>query len=77
MTYTEFYQDYKQLSEYNPSYRLGQHFINLFIEDDSDPLLEGLWQADYKSATMMISDIINTYQWDYNNMPLLKEGSSR
>ena len=77
MTYAEFYQDYNKISEQTPSYRIGQHFINLFIEDESDPLLEGLWQADYRDAVLMISNIINTYQWDYDNLPLLDRGNTK
>lgn len=74
MTYTNFILDYLEKSKQTPSYRLGQHFINLFIEDESDPLIEGLWQADHVLAGIMIINIINTYQWDYDDMPLLDRG---
>ncbi len=74
MTYAEFYQDYIKLREQTPNYRLGQHFIDLFIKDDCDPLLEGLWQANERDAVLIISNIVNTYQWDYSSMPLLDKG---
>lgn len=74
MTYVEFYQDYIKLREQTPNYRLGQHFINLFIKDESDPVLEGLWQANERDALLIISNIVNTYQWDYSSIPLLDKG---
>lgn len=74
MTYAEFYQDYKQLREQNPSYRLGQHFINLFIEDESDPLIEGLWQASHADAMSTIFNVMWAYQWNHNDMPLRVKG---
>ena len=74
MTYVEFHQDYNKISEETPSYRIGQHFINLFIEDESDPLIKGLWQANHADAMIIIFKVMWVYQWDQNDMPLIVEG---
>jgi len=66
--------DYTEKSVKSPNYRLGQHFINLFIEDESDPIFNGLWQADQKEAFIIILDVMKAYQWDYDNMPLKSKG---
>lgn len=73
MTYADFYKSYLAIKEKNPSYRLGQHFVIMFIKDEcSDPEVRSLWNAKDEKATAMIKNVIDKYQWDMNNMPVLK-----
>ena len=73
MTLTDLYTTYYTIKETNPSYRLGQHFINLCIKDESDPLLNGLWEKDGVEAEEIILKVIDTYQWDCYNLPVVNE----
>ena len=77
MTYQQFLADYYTLIN-DPSvgktYRLGQHFINLFIVDSSDIRMQKLWnETQLKLAKVEICKYINEMQWDYEDLPLLKK----
>ena len=56
-----------------PDYRLGQHFINLFIKDSmSDERFDRLWNLDDADSVRLIYEICLDYQWDFNNLVLLE-----
>lgn len=73
-TYDEFIASYHKIKDANPSYRLGQHFINCFIKDSSSPDMQKLWnntsQSNCVTAIMLI---MHDYSWDYRSMPLLEK----
>ena len=75
MTYQQFLADYYTLiSDPNigKTYRLGQHFINLFIKDSSSHRMQCLWnETRIKIAEFGICDYIEEMQWDYEDLPLL------
>jgi len=72
-TYDEFIVAYHNIKATNPSYRLGQHFINCFIKDSTTPNMQKLWnnksQSDCVTSIMLI---MQDYKWDYRSMPLLE-----
>jgi len=70
MIYKDFIKDFNYHQEKSPSYRLGQHFINVFIKDEDDELIGDLWNKSGTSAVKHINRIIETYQWDYNDLPV-------
>lgn len=76
-TYQDFIISWKQINDRVPSYRLGQHFINLFIKDCSDftcsEVCKGLWNKTGDEAFKQIKDIINVYQWDLNDLPIMNK----
>ena len=70
MTYVDFLQDYFDKRKKCEDYRLGQHFINLFIKDSSTPRMCTLWEEkDVLKAEKQIHEIINILQWDYDDLP--------
>ncbi len=74
MTYEDFLISYFKRLEQWEDYRLGQHFCNLFIKDSSTPTMCRLWEErDFQKATGMILVLIDIYQWDYNDLPVIKE----
>ena len=77
MTYQQFIEDYNQLindTAVGKTYRLGQHFINLFIKDSSSAEMQCLWnQSDIESAKFAICVFIDDMQWDWEDLPLLKK----
>jgi len=73
MTYLEFVQDYVRIKQNNPSYRFGQHFINLFIKEESDVAIQGLWDKTEDEAIIQIYYIIEKYQWDFNCLVVVRE----
>ena len=73
MTYTQFYRNFLNLKVEVPSYRLGQYFINLFIKDETDPVLKGLWNKTDREAAEQIHKVIDKYQWNVMDLPLMKE----
>lgn len=58
-----------------PSYRIGQHFINLMgIDDSEDPQLQRLWNSTNEKEVMeIIHDLMDRYQWKSNFMPTVTE----
>ena len=58
----EFLSAYGRFSKDLPKYRLGQHFVNYFLE--SCDLTHQMWGLDGKEAAKAISDVIRDYQWD-------------
>lgn len=70
MTYVDFLQDYFDKRKQCEDYRLGQHFINLFIKDSSTPRMCTLWEEkDVLKAEKQIHEIIKILQWDYDDLP--------
>ncbi|AUR86393.1 hypothetical protein NVP1084O_186 [Vibrio phage 1.084.O._10N.261.49.F5] len=74
-TWQDFYKGFIEIKEKVPSYRLGQHFMNLFIEDDyqSDMMFKGLWDKTGDAAMTQIMEIINVYQWDTQDLPIMNK----
>lgn len=74
MTFEQFLQHYQERKDTCYSYRLGQHFINLFIKDSSSPRMQNLWnESNFKLAKFEICEYINEVQWDYSDLPLLEK----
>ena len=73
MTYAQFYRNFLNLKVNVPSYRLGQYFINLFIKDETDAVLKGLWDKTDTEASEQIKTVLDKYQWDVMDLPLMKE----
>jgi len=74
MTYSEFYRSYLNAKVTTKSYRLGQHFINLFVADEyTDPIFKGLWEKDGTEASEQIRQIIARYHWNELDLPLLRK----
>ncbi|QKN88431.1 hypothetical protein vBValSX1_38 [Vibrio phage vB_ValS_X1] len=68
--------EYSGVSEKEPSYRLGQHFINRCVRDDKDPLLAGLWEeTDPEMASIQILKVCDAWQWDLRNLPVERDWS--
>ena len=55
------------------SIRLGQHFINLCIEDSSTPLMQELWEAKETRALEIIWEVMEQYHWKENFLPVHSE----
>lgn len=71
MSWIDFYESFLRTKHSTPSYRLGQHFINMFIEDEnSDDITEGLWEKSGDEAHIQCFQIIEKYQWDVQALPL-------
>lgn len=68
----KFVNEYKEIKKDEPSYRLGQHFINNFIHSEELPLVKGLWEMNDQDALIRIYDIMAEYHWDVNDMPIKK-----
>ena len=75
ITWSEFYESFIVLKESVPSYRLGQHFMNMFIMDRSeltcDEVCKGLWGKTGDEAVLQCYQVINKYQWSTQKLPLL------
>ena len=73
ISYQDFYKSFLSIRENVPSYRLGQHFINMFIKDENTcfELTKGLWQKTGDEAMTQICEIIKAYQWDLQNLPVV------
>lgn len=76
MTYNEFIQDYVAVKKEQPDYRLGQHFINLFIKDESDSGLNELWEKDGEEAISQILEVLFKYQWDFNKLIVVQRNTT-
>ncbi len=74
MNWIQFYESYLKIYQDSPDYRLGQHFVNLFIKDDSSLLLQGLWNKTGDEASTQIMHVIECFQWDMNKLPLVDKG---
>ena len=74
MTWKQFYKSYLELSNKVPSYRLGQHFINVFIKDESvDSELAVLWsESNQVLAINQCLRLIEQYQWDMEALPIVQ-----
>lgn len=70
MNFYEFITEFHVKQDASPTYRLGQHFIITFCNNECDPLFNGLWDMPYKPALERITQIIDTYQWDYKDLPV-------
>lgn len=77
ITWQGFYESYMKIKEVTPTYRLGQHFMNMFIKDRSDftcdEVCHGLWNKTDNEAFTQCFEVINKYQWDVQTLPLLQE----
>ena len=73
ITYQDFYKSFWSIRENVPSYRLGQHFVNMFVKDSNtrDKLFEGLYNKTGDEAMTQICKIIEAYQWDLQKLPVV------
>ena len=70
---TDFHKDY--LEKYNEckDYRIGQFFISLFVKDSSEDFMCKLWnELNQEKAYKMIYEVIEKYNWDCYDLPLLR-----
>lgn len=71
ISWVDFYKTFISIKETVPSYRLGQHFINMFIKDESDEVVQGLWKKSGDAAFFQCQEVINKYQWDVQALPVV------
>ena len=71
ISYFDFkYKHFKQHP--HSSYRLGQHFINTFLESSEG--MEHLWnEEDNTTAECMIFKLIDEYNWDMMSLKVLRD----
>lgn len=70
-TYQDFHKSWQDIHDKVPSYRFGQHFINLFIVDSSSDTMQKLWSSVDEDETMnIIIDTIEGYCWSWSDLPL-------
>lgn len=70
MTYWELEDQFFRIQSRIKSYRLGQHFINMLIQEEVT-MPEGLWEeCNIEKARHMINDVIVDYQWDWDDLPV-------
>ena len=74
-TYQDFHKSWKDIHDRVPSYRIGQHWVNLFIKDEmsNEVMIKGLWEKTGEEAYEQINDIIQVYQWDLDDLPIMRE----
>ena len=72
ITWNEFYTSYMGYRKLVPSYRLGQHFVNLFIKDRSSDLANKLWNLPEAGAMHVTLRTIEDLQWDLDKLLLVK-----
>lgn len=74
-TYQDFHKSWQDIHDKVPSYRIGQHFMNLFIRDElsNSVMFKGLWEKTGEEAYEQINDIIQVYQWDLDDLPIMRE----
>lgn len=77
ITLDELIAEFNEIQKKVPTYRLGQHFINRCIVDESDPRLDHLWEEEnFQYAKDHIIEICGAYHWYHRGvfvMPYLKE----
>jgi len=75
ITWQQFHENFLSLKQQCPSYRLGQHFCNLFIKDSDpttcDAVVKGLWDKTGDEAFVQCFKVIKYYQWDLQDLPLI------
>lgn len=77
-TIVNFVREYNKIKETTPSYRIGQYFCSMFLRDSSTPELCSLWNEwDEDKALVSIHDIIQRYDWDYYDLPLLDKNKEK
>ena len=70
MTFSDFMKGYEALKTTNPTYRLGQHFITLFIKDSSSEEMQKLWNEKDEHITMScINEVLRKYHWATHDLP--------
>ncbi|QCQ57746.1 hypothetical protein ACHELOUS_171 [Vibrio phage Achelous] len=69
MTYTEFELNFFRIQSKVREYRLGQHFINMFILDNSSLPPELWYETNIEKARAMIYQIMDDYCWEWDSMP--------
>lgn len=73
-TITDFHKEYEEIIKTVPTYRAGQHFINEFIKESSSDEMCDLWNdCNYITALSKIYSIIDTYGWDYYDLPVISK----
>lgn len=76
-TYQDFHKSWQDIHDKVPSYRLGQYFCSLFLknttDDNCDSIVKGLWEKTGEEAYEQINDIIKVYQWDLDDLPIMKK----
>lgn len=78
MPYTiqDFTKDFYDKEKEVPSYRMGQHFLNVMkINLEGTPFSKrNLWNEwNHNKAITTIHEIIEYYQWDYYDLPIKEE----
>lgn len=73
ISWVDFYKSFLSIKETVPSYRLGQHFVVLFIKDESSEVVQGLWDKTGDAAFLQCQEVINEYQWDVQALPLVNK----
>lgn len=78
ISWKQFYRNYLALSDDVPSLRLGQYFIIMFILDEHDDVLDGLWdQNDRVMAINQCMKVIDKYQWNVEALQIVDRGGAR
>ena len=71
MTYQQFEQEYHDIKSICRSYRLGQHFINRFVEGDTSHLCLMWNEVSFEAARNLVSTYIVENKLDWNGLVLL------
>ena len=73
---SDFTKEFYKRQGDTPSYRMGQHFLNVMkINLEGTPFNKrNLWNEwNHNKAMETISNIIEYYQWDYEDLPIKDE----
>lgn len=69
--------EFEDIQSRNPTYRLGQHFINRFIVDSSSEDMQKLWnERDQQVSMLRINKIVREYNWAWHYLPELPLNAS-
>lgn len=72
MSWSEFYSSYQKEWHKCKSYRLGQHFVNLFIVDRTGDLADQLWNLPNDQAVEKIYQIISDLWWNPDELVIIE-----
>ena len=68
----DFTKEFYEIKETSPTYRVGQFFITKFIKDSTSEEMQELWNEEFTTlAFFKINEIIERWDWDYNDLPIL------
>ncbi|CAH7191802.1 conserved hypothetical protein [Vibrio chagasii] len=66
--------DFFKANKKHDTIRFGQFFIIKCVDDESDELLDGLWQkSDFKEAKEQCLTYINKKGWDLNALNIVND----